>query len=108
MDQLHEIVAAVFAQGPVIVRQAYSDFGCATKEYADPNALLDDLHVVPAGVVFRQYTLYYPEAKGYTHERRIALNPQGPQFPILPRRVGTYPVAVRLPKVPESRVPDRR
>jgi hypothetical protein len=77
LDQLHAVVTAVFAQGPVIVRQAYSDFGCGTKEFPDANVLLDDLHFVPrAGDVFRQYTLYYPEAKGHTHERRIALKPQ--------------------------------
>jgi len=33
--QLREVVEAVFAQGPVVVRQVYSDFGCATKEYCD-------------------------------------------------------------------------
>ena len=77
LDQLCEVVAAVFAQGTVVVRQAYSDFGCATKEFADAKALLDELHYEPGvGDVSRQYTLYYPEAKGHTHERRIALKPQ--------------------------------
>jgi len=77
MAQLAEIVDAVFAQGPVVVRQAYSDFGCATKEFADVTALCDDLRYKPgAGDTFRQYTIYYPEAKGHTHERRIELNPQ--------------------------------
>jgi hypothetical protein len=76
-DQLSKVVEAVFAQGPVVVRQAYSDFGCATHEYADAAALLDDLPC-EKGVsnAFRQYTLYYPEAKGYAFERRIELNPQ--------------------------------
>ncbi|MBL8820075.1 MAG: hypothetical protein JNL58_28890 [Planctomyces sp.] len=77
LEQLNEIVAAVFEQGPVVVRQAYSDFGCATREFADADALLGELHYVPGvGEVFRQYTLYYPEAKGYTHERRIDLKPE--------------------------------
>ncbi len=77
LDQLFEIVATVFAQGPVVVRQAYSDFGCPTKEFADAKALCDELsHEPGAGDVLRQYTLYYPEAKGHTHERRIALKPQ--------------------------------
>jgi hypothetical protein len=77
LDQLHDVVAAIFAQSPVVVRQAYSDFGCTTKEFADTKALLDELHYEPgAGHVSRQYTLYYPEAKGHTHERRIALKPQ--------------------------------
>jgi hypothetical protein len=77
LEQLNEIVAAVFAQGPVAVRQAYSNFGCATREFADAGALLGELHYVPGvGDVFRQYTLYYPEAKGYTHERRVDLNPE--------------------------------
>ncbi len=77
LEQLNEIVAAVFAQGPVVVRQAYSNFGCATREFADADALLDDLHYEPGvGDVFLQYTLYYPEAKGHTHERRIDLKPE--------------------------------
>jgi len=77
MEQLREVVEAVFAQGPVVVRQAYSDLGCATKEFADAKALLDELHYEPGvGNVFRQYTLYCPEAKGHTHERRIALKPE--------------------------------
>jgi hypothetical protein len=77
VKQLNEVVAAIFAQGPVVVRQAYSDFSCPTKEYADAKALLDELHYEP-GVrdVSRQYTLYYPEAKGHTYERRIALAPE--------------------------------
>ena len=32
LEQLNEIVTAVFAQGPVAVRQAYSDLSCATRE----------------------------------------------------------------------------
>lgn len=76
-EQLNAFVAAVFAQGPVVVRQAYSDFGCATREFADANALLDELHYEPGvGNVHRQYTLYYPEAKGHTHDRRIELKPE--------------------------------
>jgi len=76
LEQLVEIVESVFAQGPVVVRQAYSDFGCATREFVDAEALLDDLHYEP-GVhdACRNYTLYYPEAKGDTHERRIDLKP---------------------------------
>lgn len=77
LEQLNEIVAAVFVQGPVVVRQAYSNFGCATREFADADALLDDLHHESGvGHLFRQYTLYYPEAKGHTHERRIDLKPE--------------------------------
>jgi hypothetical protein len=77
LDQLHEVVAAVFEQGPAVVRQAYSDFSCATRGFADAKALLDELHYEPGvGDVSRQYTLYYPEAKGHTHERRIALKPE--------------------------------
>jgi hypothetical protein len=77
LEHLNEIVAVVFAQGPVVVRQAYSAFGCHTKEFADAQALLNELHYEP-GVAddFRQYTLYYPEAKGHTHERRIGLKPE--------------------------------
>lgn len=77
LDQLHEVVAAVYDQGPVIVRQAYSDYESATKEFADATALLDELRFEPkAGDLFRQFTLYYPEAKGHTHERRITLKPE--------------------------------
>jgi hypothetical protein len=77
LEQLHEVVASVFAQGPVVVRQAYSDFGCPTREFADAKALLDELHYEPGGGdVLRLYTLYYPEAKGHTHERRIVLKPE--------------------------------
>jgi hypothetical protein len=77
LEQLNEIVAAVFAQGPVVVRQAYSNFGCATREFADADALLDELNCEPGVVdVFRQYTLYYIEAKGHTHERRVDLKPE--------------------------------
>ncbi len=77
LDQLREVTAAVYAQGPVVVRQAYSDYGCATKEFAGAEALLGDLHYEPGvGDVFRQYTLWYPEAKGHTRERRIALKPK--------------------------------
>jgi hypothetical protein len=77
LDQLHEVVDAVFFQGPVVARQAYSDFGRATKEFADAKSLLDDLRYEPGvGNVFRQYTLYYPEAKGHTYERRIELKPE--------------------------------
>lgn len=76
-EQLSEIVAAVFAQGPVVVRQAYSNFGCATREFADADALLDDLkYEAGVGDVFRQYTLYYAAAKGHTHERRVDLKPE--------------------------------
>lgn len=77
VDQLDELVATVFAQGPVVVRQEYSDFSCLTREFADARALLDELRYEPGvGDAFRQYTLYYPEAKGHVHERRIALKPQ--------------------------------
>lgn len=75
-EQLREVVEAIYAQGPVVVRQAYSDFSCATKEFADPEALLEDLHCEPrAANLFRQYTLYYPEANGRPYEKRIALKP---------------------------------
>jgi len=77
LAQLEEVVEAVFSQGPVIVRQAYSNFGCNTREFADPKALLDDFHYeTGVGDVFRQYAIYYPEAKGHTHERRIELKPE--------------------------------
>lgn len=77
LAQLEEVVEAVFSQGPVIVRQAYSNFGCNTREFADPKALLKDLYYeTGVGDVFRQYAIYYPEAKGHTHERRIALKPE--------------------------------
>lgn len=76
-EQLNEIVESIFAQGPVVVRQAYSDFSCATRGFADAQALLKELHYEPGvGDVFRQYTLYYPDAKGHTHERRIDLKPE--------------------------------
>jgi hypothetical protein len=75
-DQLREVVEAIYAQGPVVVRQAYSDFSCATKEFADPEALLEDLRCEPgAAKVSRQHALYYPEAKGMPYEKRIALKP---------------------------------
>lgn len=76
LKQLHEVVAAIYAQGPVIVREAYSEFGCATREFADAKALCDELHHEPGSAVSRSYTLYYPEAKGHTYERRIALDPK--------------------------------
>jgi hypothetical protein len=66
----------IFAQGPVVVRQAYSNFSSATREFSNANTLRDELRYVPGiGDVFRQYTLYYPELKGHTLERRIVLNP---------------------------------
>lgn len=77
LDQLQEIVSAVFDQGPVIVREAYSGYGCGIIEFSDSKTLLGNMHN-EQGIrdFFRQYVLYYPEAKGYTYERRIALNPE--------------------------------
>src|SRR5262245_40223770 len=77
VDQLHQVVAAVFAQGPVVVKQAYSDFDTTTREFLDVKALTEDLRRRPGkSDVFRNYTVYYPEAKGRIYERRIALKPE--------------------------------
>ena len=75
--QLGELVAAVYSQGPVFVRQAYSEFGCTAREFADAKALLNDLNYKSGdGETFRMYTIYYLEAKGHTYEQRIELDPR--------------------------------
>lgn len=77
LSQIQEVAEAVFEQGPVIVRQAYSDCDSATKAFEDVEALLNELRYKPeAENVFRQFTLYYPESKGHTYERRITLIPK--------------------------------
>src|SRR5438876_9942810 len=76
-EQLHEIVAAIFDQRPVTVKQACSDLDCPLKEFTDVNKLIDDLRHQPGQrSVFSNYAIYYPEAKGYTFEKRITLKPE--------------------------------
>lgn len=77
VDQLHEIISAVFDQGNVVVKQAYSDFDCPTRQFNDVKALVEDLKYQPGQEVsFFSYVIYYPEAKGYTNEERIDLKPE--------------------------------
>src|SRR5574340_585483 len=77
IEQLYEIVAAVFDQGDVVVKEAYSEFDCPTREFADASALIDDVSRQRANkAVFLSYVIYYPEARGYTYEERIALKPK--------------------------------
>jgi hypothetical protein len=75
--QLQEIVAAIFDNGTVVVREAYSDYDCVAKEFGDAKALSDSLKDTNGrGRSFRSYTIYYPDAKGYAFEKRITLNPK--------------------------------
>jgi hypothetical protein len=77
LEGLHEIVSAVFAQGPVVVKQWYSDFDCPPKDFADIKAMTDDLRYQRGErTVFRDYTIYYPEAKGRIYQKKIVLDPE--------------------------------
>ena len=75
--QLREIICAIFDQGDVVVKQAYSDFDCPTRQFGDVEALIQDLSYQPGQKVASfSYVIYYPEAKGHTHEKRINLKPE--------------------------------
>jgi hypothetical protein len=74
--QLQEIVVAIYDQGPVVVKQAYSDLDAAPREFVDAEALIDELRFRPGQkFLFSSYAIYYPEAKGYIYEERITLKP---------------------------------
>ena len=77
VEQLHEIVGAIFDQGDVVVKQAYSAFDRPTRKFEDRNALIDDLSYHPGQeAALHSYAIYYPEAKGHTYEKRITLKPE--------------------------------
>jgi len=103
-DQLRAIVEAVYEQGPVVVREADSAVGCATKQFADARDLLEGLKFEPGiGEESRQYALYYPEAKGYCYEERIALDPRrckGATFRICQRGWGLIQLQCNFRKHP--------
>jgi hypothetical protein len=75
-DQLKEIVNAVFEQGPVIVKEASSEYDSPTREFANASTLLESMSQTDEKKRFFAYSLYYPEAKGVVHERKIKLIPE--------------------------------
>jgi hypothetical protein len=76
-EHLRDIVHAIFDQGPVIVKQAYSGHDRNTVEFPDANALIEDLtHSEDRKPMFLHYAIYYPDAKGHVSERRIHLKPE--------------------------------
>jgi hypothetical protein len=76
-DQLRELVIVIYDQGPVVVKQAYSDLDLPARTFVDATALLEDLQFESGSFGrLRTYSIYYPEAKGYTYEERRRLKPE--------------------------------
>jgi hypothetical protein len=76
-EQLQEIVGAIYDQGDVAVKQAYSDLECPTLEFKSADALIKDMAYSPGQkVAFFYYSIYYLEARGYTFEERVELKPE--------------------------------
>ena len=76
-EQLKEIADAIFGQGPVVVREHYSDYECQTREFRTADALMKDMIDEPIqDRVLFSYAIYYPEAKGFVYEERIKLIPK--------------------------------
>src|SRR5215475_12919693 len=74
--QLHELIRAVYDQGEVVVKQAYSDFDCQTRSFLDAAALINYMADEPGDRdSLLQCSIYYPEAGGYVFEKRIELRP---------------------------------
>lgn len=78
LEQLKEIADAIFDQGPVVVKEAYSEYDCPTREFLTADALMENMANGPIlkGKAFFSYALYYPEAKGFVYEERIKLIPE--------------------------------
>ena len=64
LDRLKEIAHAIFDQGPVVVKEAYSDYDCPTREFQTADALMKSMTNSPIeeDKAFFSYVLYYPEA----------------------------------------------
>lgn len=76
-DQLRELVSAIYNQGEVVVKQAYSDFDCSTRAFADAKALIEDMRYQPGQrVALFTYGIYYPAAEGHVYEKRVTLKPE--------------------------------
>ncbi len=75
IEQLHQVVEAIFDQGEVSVKEAYSDFECATLEFTTVDALKKNMDPEQNAALFL-YSIYYPESRGHVFERRIELKPE--------------------------------
>jgi hypothetical protein len=77
IDQLRELVSAIYNQGDVVVKQAYSDFDSVAREFPDAQKLMKDMaYQVGQPVALFTYAIYYPEAIGYVYEKRMTLIPE--------------------------------
>jgi hypothetical protein len=76
-EQLHQVVSAVFDQGEVSVKQAYSDYERPTLEFKTADALNENMAYQPRQkVALFLYSIYYPETRGHVLEQRIELKPE--------------------------------
>jgi hypothetical protein len=77
IEQLHQVVEAIFDQGEVSVKQAYSDFERPTLEFTNADALKKDMAYQPGqkDALFL-YSIYYPGTRGHVFEQRIELKPE--------------------------------
>jgi hypothetical protein len=74
IEQLHQVVEAIFGQGEVSVKEAYSDFECATLEFTTADALKKNIAPEQKAALYL-YSIYYPELRGHVLEQRIELKP---------------------------------
>ena len=75
VPQLHELIDAVYSQGAPIVKEANSEYDSPPVAFPSSPSLQEHIERISDRRVFSQYSIYYPEAKGFVEEERVELNP---------------------------------
>lgn len=74
--KLTEIIDSVFFE-PAIVYENDSEFNSNLKKYESKELLSQAIdQAVQANLPFINFSIYYPDAKGYVFEEKIKLNPE--------------------------------
>ncbi|WP_144395071.1 hypothetical protein [Pleionea sediminis] len=75
VSKIGDIVSAIFSE-PAVAYQDYSDFDSELKQYKTEEALLRGISsAIDGNAHSANFSIYYPEAKGYFFSERKSLNP---------------------------------
>ena len=76
ISKLTEILDSVFIE-PAIVYESDSEFNSDLKKYESQELLSQAIdQAVQANLPFINFSIYYPDAKGYVFEEKVKLNPE--------------------------------
>lgn len=75
VSKIVDIVSAIFLE-PTVVYQDYSDFDSELKQYENEEALMSAIsNANDSNAHSANFSIYYPEAKGYFFAEKKSLNP---------------------------------